>query len=114
MSQSALVLRLLREAGPEGVDAWDLVYRHGITRGAAVIHDLRVLGGHDIETNDRGTTDDRRPRLATYVLRGAPGRQVPPLDQPAAPLVLPCGCVRAAGGMSWESRCDRHEGGAKP
>jgi Helix-turn-helix domain len=112
MSQRGLILRLLREAGPEGVDAHELIYVFGITQPATRVFELREQG-HDVETIDRGTTDDGRRRLCTYVLRGAQGSAKPsPVDMgpPAQSiaLALPCGCVRAPSGMGWESRCDLH------
>lgn len=75
MTQKALVLRLLEARGFKGVGAHELVYQHGITRGAAVIHQLRTEG-IDIETIDEGDE-----KLARYVLKST---IVPP-----KPL---CGC----------------------
>lgn len=113
MSQRNLVLRLLREAGPEGVDNHALVYVFGVTRAASIVHGLRI-DGHPVDTIDRGFAPDGKRRLCTYVLRGAQPSQVAPAipSEPGAPapeLPLPCGCIRAAGGMAWKSRCERHD-----
>ena len=63
--QKATVLRLLRERGSRGISAHDLVYVHGITRGAAVIYELKKAGV-EIETIDEGDG-----KLATYILKDA-------------------------------------------
>lgn len=110
MSQRNLVHRLLREAGPAGVDAHELIYIYGITQPAARVNELRN-SGLDIETRDHGLAPDGRRRLCSYVLKGAPGRSIAPApkpDDPPAPLAFDCGCVRAASGMGWASRCERH------
>lgn len=62
--QKALVLRLLRERGSRGVNAHELVYTHGITRGAAVVHELQKEG---IEIESFVEPN----KLATYVLKDA-------------------------------------------
>lgn len=118
MSQMTTVLRLLREAGPAGVEAHDLVYNHGITRSAAIVHTLRKMG-YGIETLDGRTLPDGRKELATYILvrdlEGRPVRVGPSPEQPgeiatpAVPLEWDCGCVRAADGRSWVSRCPVHQ-----
>ena len=41
MTQKDTVRRLLKERGDEGVSAKELIYQHGITRGAAIIYELR-------------------------------------------------------------------------
>jgi hypothetical protein len=128
MTQRAVLERLLRQAGAAGVDVHDLVYRHGITRAAAIVLTLRDQGWL-IDTRYDAKLVGGRQRLASYVLVQEPGR--PPVRRngtedgpqrpqapvvastatlpPAAPLTLPCGCVRAASGMSWQVRCWRHE-----
>ena len=114
MTQRDVVLKMLREAGAEGVSAHDLVYAKGITRGAAVIFALRGEG-HAIATTDEGTLPDGRKRLARYILQErvlAPPR--PPTDprpepQPYRSLGFNCGCVRAEDGMSWALRCTIHD-----
>lgn len=115
MSQERLVLRMLRERGAAGVSNHELVYRHGITRAAAIVHDLRHNHGLEIETRDEGETQDGRQKLCRYVLVGVPEQlkpQAPAEPQydfgPARPLDFGCGCVRSADGRSWESRCDDH------
>lgn len=100
MTQRDLVLKLLTEAGQHGVSSHELIYTHGITRGAAVIFDLRE-DGYVIDTIDEGETDDGRQKLARYVLKAGPtgapvtkARPTPPpepepyfqpLDVPAGP-----------------------------
>lgn len=108
MSQRALVLRLLREAGSAGVDTHELIYVYGITQPASRINELRN-DGHDITTIDRGTADNGKKRLCTYILKGAPGRKITAQpEDPAKPLSFDCGCVRSASGMGWDKRCERH------
>ena len=63
-TQNATVLRLLRE-GP--ISAHDLVYRHGITRVAARVHELKKAG-HRIETIPGGKTPDGSREMAHYRL----------------------------------------------
>lgn len=82
MSQHATVLKLLADAQEAGVSAYDLVYHHGITRGAAVIFDLRDEG-YIVDTVDEGTTPDGKQKLARYILRGrADGAEVVPVQAP--------------------------------
>lgn len=108
MSQLSVVLGLLQESGARGVSAHDLVYEHGITRGAAIINILRDHG-YDIVTENDGRTADGRQKLARYVLRGAPGRKPPVAElPPATNLAFGCGCVRSANGRDWELRCITH------
>jgi hypothetical protein len=114
MSQKKIVLMLLRERGPAGVSSHELIYRYGITRGAAVVHVLRHEDGFDIETRDEGETPDGKQRLARYILKNG-GRKspAPPPDEPfelppPSKLPLPCGCVRSADGRGWEYRCEGH------
>lgn len=64
--QKATVLRLLRERGSRGINAHELIFSHGITRGAAVIHELKKEAGIEIETLDEGDG-----KLATYILKNA-------------------------------------------
>lgn len=136
MTQKDRILRLFRERGPRGISAHELVYEQGITRGAAAVFELR-LEGHNIETIDEGTLPDGRRRLARYILHetppaapvpmrleisarspahpanGAPRSESPLVRyegeaRELRPLRLPCGCVRAADGRSWQSRCASH------
>jgi hypothetical protein len=115
MTQRATVLGMLLQAGPEGVSVRDLIYRHGITRAAAIVHDLRE-DGYSIRTVDEGQLDDGRQSLARYVLSTEKLQVKPPpsvLDEqiplaPAKEIVFECGCVRSADGRSWRSRCDKH------
>ena len=67
--QHRTVLKLLADAGPAGVSAYELVYVHGITRGAAVVYDLR-RDGYEIETINEGKLPDNGQSLARYVLKG--------------------------------------------
>lgn len=67
VTQRETVLRLLKSAGKTGVSAHDLVYRHGITRAAAVVYDLRN-DGYDIRTLEEEGLADGRRRLARYEL----------------------------------------------
>lgn len=118
MSQAGVILRLLRERGRDGVDTHELIYEYGITQVAARIWALRDQG-YVIDTIDHGHTEDGRRRLCSYVLRHDPFAKDEPATPKPAPadppvavdLTLPCGCVRAADGRSWVSRCDRHGGG---
>jgi hypothetical protein len=111
MSQLQVVLGLLRERGPRGVSAHELIYEHGITRGASIINILRDHD-YDILTVDDGKTADGRQKLARYVLRGAPGRTQPNAElPPAADLPFPCGCVRSRSGQGWLARCLTHSTG---
>lgn len=70
--QKATVLRLLRERGSRGINARELIFDHGITRGAAVVHELRKEAGIDIETLDEGAG-----KLARYILKDAVRPPVP-------------------------------------
>lgn len=120
MTQRERVLRALTEAGTAGVSAHQLVYEMGITRGAAIIFELREAGAN-IETVEEGTLPDGRRKLARYILHSdaqrpkstlpppptAPGWE-PKEPRPAMPLALPCGCVRSADGRGWDSRCQKH------
>lgn len=88
MSQREVVLALLKERGPTGVSARELIYQHGITRSAAVIHELRQTG-LDIET-----IEPERGHLATYVLRGQPPRPRPvPVRELEPVRILPGVCA---------------------
>lgn len=114
MSQRNIVLRLLRERGAQGVSSHELTYRFGITRGAAVVFDLRQEG-FDISTKDEGTTPDGKQKMARYVLEGIPAALQPkaPVEAPvelapAVEVVWACGCVRSADGRGWVTRCDDH------
>jgi hypothetical protein len=109
VTQHEKVLRLLIEAGEHGVSAHELVYTHGITRGAAVIFDLRNgEPAYEIDTIDEGTTPDGRSKLARYVLR--PGPQGYPKPAPTGhpvepePLIQPLeGEYAGPGSPSWEA-----------
>jgi hypothetical protein len=109
VTQLNTVRRLLEEAGPHGEEVHDLIYDHGITRAAAVIHTLRK----DFNLPIRNV-EDEPGKLARYVLDDVPPRRVPRPPEtnepppPAVPLALPCGCVRAADGRQWSQRCVRH------
>lgn len=125
MSQRDVVIGLLRSRRTHGVDNHVLIYNHGITRAAAIIHELRQEGW-DIETTDGPKLNDGRVALCTYTLRAEAGATQQPagptnrelaqaaaqravLELPApAPLRLPCGCTRAADGRSWTERCQKH------
>lgn len=119
MTQKSVVLGMLREAGSKGVSVHELVYRKGITRAAAIVHDLRHNDGYDIITLDPEPLPDGRTALARYVLRNA-RRTLPPTppigffdDEPlrlATPITFECGCIRSADAKSWTTRCDRHAG----
>lgn len=63
-SQKDLVRRLLRERGAAGLGARELIYQHGITRSAAIVHTLRTEEHLPIETMPGGPGE-----LARYVLR---------------------------------------------
>jgi hypothetical protein len=71
--QKATVLRLLRERGSRGISARELIFDHGITRGAAVVHELKKEAGVEIETIDEGDG-----KLATYILKSAIAKPEPP------------------------------------
>lgn len=73
--QKATVLRLLRERGSRGISAHELIFSWGITRGAAVIHELKKEAGIEIETIDEGNG-----KLATYILKDAVRPPVPFCD----------------------------------
>lgn len=100
----------------KGVSGHDLIYRHGITRAAAIVFDLRA-DGFDIETIDGKTLDDGRKELASYRLK-VPMRTLratPPdrglfddLPVPDAPVMFDCGCQRSSDGRSWTVRCASH------
>jgi hypothetical protein len=114
---------MLRENGEKGVSGHDLIYRHGITRAAAIVFDLRKEGW-DIETvegNEVWDGEKHVRELATYVLR-VPRRTLAPsvpqglfddLPVPAAPLRLDCGCERSADGTRWTERCAEHQGATR-
>lgn len=124
MSQRRTVERLLREQGAQGIAVHTLIYRFGITRAAAYVHELRSEGWN-IETRD-----EDKGELAVYVLRGEPSAaraataQLSPVERemrahfhteettlpPGREMKLPCGCVRAADGRAWTRRCDKHAG----
>jgi Helix-turn-helix domain len=117
MNQREVVIRLLKEAGSRGVSARTLIYEHGITRAAAIVHGLRHDEGMNIETvNEPQLADGRKP-LARYVLGGPEKRSQPPAPPVEGvftyatpqPTSLPCGCVRAPDGRSWLLRCYRHD-----
>jgi hypothetical protein len=76
-SQKDLVRRLLRERGEAGVGARELVFQHGITRSAAIVHTLRTEEHLPIETAPGGPGE-----LAVYVLRA--GQKVRPTPPPVA------------------------------
>lgn len=106
MTQQDKVLRLLVEAKEHGVSAHELVYTHGITRGAAVIFDLRNgTPAYDIETIDEGTTPDGRTKLARYVLKPGPEGypKAAPTGHPVEPeLIAPLeGEYAGPGSDSW-------------
>lgn len=114
MSQRETVLDLLVRSGEQGVSAYELVYVHGITRGAAAVFDLREEG-YVIDTLDEGMTDDGKQKLARYVLRAAPDgempkpepKHVPPPDP--EPLVPP---VPVEGAMAaWKELGERLRAG---
>src|SRR5678815_2342454 len=115
-TQRGIVLRLLEERGSEGVNVREFIYNHGITDTAAIVFKLRKEG-RNIVTHDEGKTDTGARRLATYELLNPDGSHrapKPPPDPDAPvelkPLELACGCVRAADGRSWKSRCETHSG----
>lgn len=87
MTQKAMVLRLLEARGFKGVSAHELIYQHGITRGAAVIHQLREEG---IEIETSGGEGE----LATYTLTRSISAP-PPL----------CGCTHRKGEHVAGFRC---------
>jgi biotin operon repressor len=87
VTQKATVLRLLEARGFKGVSAHELIYQHGITRGAAVIHNLREEG-FDIETSGG------EGELATYTLTRA--------IKPPPP---PCSCGHRKSGHASGYRC---------
>lgn len=114
MSQAAVLLTMMREAGAKGVSVHDLIYRRGITRAAAIVFTLRERG-YEIETVDEGND-----RLARYVLvswpdgraNRPPAPPVPPPDDPVTPasagkpVEFWCGCVRSGDGKVWVKRCE--------
>lgn len=121
MSQRDAVLQLLVDAKAKGVSAYELVYVHGITRGAAVVFDLREEG-YVIDTLDEGETANGKQRLARYVLRGfidphhpsapmepvaAPRKIVPPPEP--EPYVEPVPVERAM--AEWQALGERLRGG---
>ncbi len=69
MTQKSTVLLLLETRGFKGVGVHELVYEKGITRAAAIVHELRNEG-IEIDTIDEGDS-----KLARYVLKKA---NVPP------------------------------------
>jgi hypothetical protein len=75
VTQKQTVLRLLEARGFKGVGVHELIYQHGITRAAAIVHDLKGEG-IDIDTVDEGDG-----KLARYVLHAA--NEKPP---------VPCSC----------------------
>jgi hypothetical protein len=117
MSQRDEVLRLLVQARDHGVSAHELVYTHGITRGAAVVFDLKQEG-YEIETVDEGNTPDGRQKLARYVLRAgpdgappaAPPRRLPPPEP--EPMVEPVAPERAMD--EWRALGERLRAKANP
>lgn len=123
VTQRETVLRLLREAGTKGVSAHVFNFDWGITRSASVVHELRQ-DGFSIRTVDEGTLPDGRQRLCRYILeqpsregrdrkedvdRGTTSSPDVPVPALPRPLPLPCGCIRSADGMGWDSRCQRHD-----
>ena len=120
MSQRSVLLAMLKEAGPKGVDVHDLIYNRGITRAAAVVFDLKQAG-HVIDTVEGKRLPDGRTELARYVLRG---RRQPVVSRPApglfddlpataVPISFDCGCERSADGKVWTLRCGRHANAPK-
>lgn len=131
MSQREEVIIALRNAGEKGVENHDLIYRMGITRAPAIIFELRAQGW-TIDTVDGEPVSGGRIGLCTYILRAEGGAAPEPPGarraeavrltreraeedvrarfeaMPAAPLTLPCGCVRSADGRRWEERCQKH------
>lgn len=125
MSQREELVAALRAAGSKGVENHDAIYRMGITRAPAIIFELRAQGWL-IDTVDGPKLTGSAEALCTYVLRAEAGTVPAPagpsraelgraaaaravVELPApAPLRLPCGCVRAADGRSWEERCQKH------
>lgn len=71
-TQKDTVLMMLRAAGDHGVSVHDLVYREGITRGAAIVHGLRKDERLAIETVDEGAG-----KLARYILHESPKPPIP-------------------------------------
>ena len=65
MTQKQTVLQLLQARGFKGVSVYELIYEKGITRAAAIVHELRNEG-IDIDTIDEGDS-----KLARYVLKSA-------------------------------------------
>jgi len=65
VSQKAILLRLLRDNGARGVSVHDLIYQRGITRAAAIVHELKK---DNIEIE---TINDGDGKLARYVLKEA-------------------------------------------
>jgi hypothetical protein len=72
VTQKQTVLMLLQTRGFKGVSVHELIYEKGITRAAAIVHDLRNEG-IDIDTIDEGDT-----KLARYVLHDS--NVAPPRD----------------------------------
>lgn len=88
-TQKATLLRLLNENGSRGVSVHQLIYVHGITRAAAIVHDLKKEG-LEIVTIDEGDS-----KLARYVLKAA-------IRPPAAP----CECGdQKSGHVGGEFKC---------
>lgn len=89
-TQKQRLLLLLEARGFKGVSAYELVYTHGITRGAAIVHELRTKDGIDITTIDEGDS-----KLARYVLTKSIGK---------VPVPCHCGHKRTVH-VSNEFRC---------
>lgn len=115
MSQKSVLLTMLKENGAEGVSGHDLIYRHGITRAAAIVFDLKNEGW-DIETFGGETLADGRKELASYRLK-IPMKTLAPqmpaglfedLPALATPIDFDCGCQRGSDGRTWLRRCETH------
>lgn len=86
-TQRALVELLLRSRGAAGVSARELIYEHGITRAASIVHRLRSDGWH-ITTSERPGETAVYSLCATGYTGATTARSVPP---PPAPEPLGAG-----------------------
>jgi hypothetical protein len=104
-SQRATVLRLLRERGEAGVGAQELIFQHGITRSAAIVHKLRTEDHLPIQTKPGGPGE-----LAVYYLpRGEKVRPTPP-PTPAQTGLLPDDEIPT---VTWEELGDAFRAGRR-
>ena len=77
-SQKDKVRRLLKERGSAGVGARELIFQHGITRSAAIVHTLRTEERMPIGTKPGGPGE-----LAVYYLEDT-SQQATPKPPPVA------------------------------